>query len=58
MNEKEKEEFRNLKIIRAERGFWLPEEQSRWNILFDLHSINFKLKCKAIDLIHRQIEQN
>ena len=58
MTQEEREEFSRLKQIRAERGFWLPSEQERWNTLFDLHAIDFKLKCQKIDLIHKQIEQN
>jgi len=58
MTEEEKIEFRDLKRIRAERGFWLPEEEKRWNTLFDLHAIDFKLKCKKIDLIYKQMLEN
>ncbi len=58
MSDEEKEEFRQLKIARAERGFWTPQEQERWNYLFDLHALGFKLKCQKIDLVLRQIEQN
>lgn len=58
MTEQEKKEFSELKHIRAERGFWLPDEQKRYEELFDLHALDFKLKCKDIDLIHKQIEQN
>ena len=36
MTEDEKLEYRNLKYVRAERGFWTPEEQERWNYLHQL----------------------
>lgn len=58
MDEKEKEEFSQLKRVRAERGFWTTQEQERWNYLFDLHAVDFKLKCQKIDLIFKQMEQN
>ena len=58
MTPQEREEFSKLKHIRAERGFWLPSEQERWNELFDLHALDFKLKMMAIDLVQKQMEQN
>jgi len=58
MTEEEKIEFKKLKEIRAERGFWLPEEEKMWNYLFELHSLDFKLKCKKIDLIYKQMLEN
>ena len=58
MTPEEQIEFNELKKVRADRGFWLPSEQERWNYLFDLHALDFKLKCKALDLIHKQMEQN
>jgi hypothetical protein len=58
MTPEEQIEFRDLKRIRAERGFWLPQEEQRYYELFDLHALDFKLKCKALDLIHKQMEQN
>lgn len=58
MNEEEKKEFKMLKHARAERGFWTPEEQERWNFLFDLQAVDMKLKLMAIDLLHKQMEQN
>jgi hypothetical protein len=58
MTKEEKEEFNKLKHIKAERGFWLPEEEKRFNELFDIHALDFKLKCMKIDLIHKQMEQN
>jgi hypothetical protein len=58
MTPEERQEFLELKFIRAERGFWLPDEQKRYHELFDLHAIDFKLKCRAVDLIQKQIEEN
>jgi len=58
MTPEEQAEFNELKRVRADRGFWLSSEQERWNELFDLHAVDFKLKCQKIDLIHKQIEQN
>lgn len=58
MTPEEQQEFNNLKHIRAERGFWLPSEQERWNYLFDLHALDFKLKMMAIDRVYKQMEQN
>jgi hypothetical protein len=58
MTPEEREEFSKLKFIRAERGFWLPSEQERYNELFDLHAVDFKLKMMAIDHVLRQVEQN
>lgn len=58
MTPEEQEEFRNLKLIKATRGFWLPQEERRYYELFDLHALDFKLKCQALDLIHKQMEQN
>jgi len=51
MTEEEKKEFTELKHIRAERGFWTTEEQKRWDELFTLHSLDFKMKCKALDKV-------
>lgn len=58
MSEEERAEFNQLKHTRAERGFWTPQEQERWNYLFELHALDFKLKCKKIDLVFKQMEQN
>ena len=58
MTPEEQIEFNELKRVRAERGFWLPQEEQRYHELFDILAIDFKLKCKALDLIHKQMEQN
>ncbi len=58
MTPEEQAEFNELKRARAERGFWLPSEQERWNYLFDLHALDFKLKMMAIDRVYKQMEQN
>jgi hypothetical protein len=58
MTPEEQQEFNELKHTRAERGFWTPSEQERWDYLFDLHALDFKLKCQKIDLVFKQMEQN
>lgn len=58
MSEQEKKEFDELKQIRAERGFWLPQEEQRYYELFDINAAAFTRKMKALDLVHRQMEQN
>ena len=49
MTEDEKLEYRNLKYIRAERGFWTPEEQERWNILHQLQGQEIMKGLKALE---------
>ena len=46
MSKAEKIEFSELKNIRAKRGFWLPEEQARWDILFNKQAKLFVSKSK------------
>jgi len=58
MTEEEKKEFTELKRIRADRGFWIPIEKERWDYLFQLHALDFKLKCKKIDLVFKQMIEN
>ncbi len=58
MSEEEKKEFTNLKYIRAERGFFLPDEEKRYNELFDLLAISFTKKMKKLNKIFLQIELN
>ena len=49
MTETEKIEFRNLKYVRAERGFWTPDEQERWNYLHKLQGQEFMKKMKTLE---------
>lgn len=49
MSKEEQEEFRNLKYVRAERGFWTPEEQERWNYLHELQGQKTLNLIKVMD---------
>lgn len=49
MTPEQKEEFTNLKYVRAERGFWTPDEQERWNVLHDLHRAILKKQLQDLD---------
>lgn len=46
MTQAEKEEFKDLKYIRAERGFLTEMEKVRWNYLFDKQTKEFVIKAK------------
>jgi len=49
MSEEEKIEFTSLKYARAEQGFWTPEQQCRWDILFVKHRSILKKKLQDLD---------
>ena len=41
MTEKEREEYRALKVKRAEQGFFTPEQEKRWIELHKLQAEEF-----------------
>jgi hypothetical protein len=49
MDNAEKIEFRNLKYVRAEQGFWTPEQEERWNYLHQLQGQEFLKKIKVLE---------
>lgn len=49
MSKEEKEEYRNLKYVRAEQGFFLPEQKERWNYLHDLLGNKILKKIKILE---------
>jgi hypothetical protein len=49
MNEEEKKEFRDLKRVRAARGFWTDEEKIRWDELFILQRTILKKNLQDLD---------
>lgn len=54
----EKQEYLNLKYIRCERGFFLPDETKRYNKLFDKNAQEFINKMKKIEETNRLIMSN
>jgi len=49
MTEDEKLEYRNLKYVRAEQGYWTTEEQERWNHLHQLQGQEVMKGLKALE---------
>lgn len=57
MTAEEKQEFNELKIIRAER-YWTPNEALRFDVLLKKQAQSFKEKIDKFLHLQKQIEQN
>jgi hypothetical protein len=49
MTPEEREEFTALKYVRAEQGFFTPEQSERWNYLHELQGKEFLRLMKILE---------
>lgn len=58
LSDKERKEFNGLKRIKSERGYWLPDEQERYYLLWDINATGVMEALNAFDLLSKQEELN
>lgn len=58
LTDQERAEFASLKRIRCERGFLCPNEESRYNELWDKNAAYVSYGLKLHEQIARQVDLN